>query len=188
MADSEATLDRLARQIRRCTKCPLHTSRTHAVPGEGPANARAMIIGEAPGEEEDATGRPFVGPAGSYLSKVLDEAGLERGDFFITNVVKCRPPENRKPRASEKDTCTSTYLFEQIEQVRPRVIVLLGGTAAQFMLADVSSIEAARGTTIKQDGQRYVVTYHPASRFYRGDLGEKIKEDFVRLKRVLAQV
>ncbi|HYG35955.1 MAG TPA: uracil-DNA glycosylase, partial [Clostridia bacterium] len=102
-------LDELAAQIRVCTECPLHASRTIAVPGEGNLKATVMIIGEAPGRQEDQTGRPFVGSSGKFLDQVIAGTGFERTDFFITNTVKCRPPANRTPKANEIETCTSLY-------------------------------------------------------------------------------
>src|SRR3712207_1482587 len=115
-------LDELAAQIRVCTRCPLHESRTQAVPGDGKYAARVMIIGEAPGREEDEAGVPFVGAAGRYLDKVLEGTGLDRGDFFITNTVKCRPPKNRTPKSIEVGTCTSNYLFEQMALINPKLV------------------------------------------------------------------
>jgi len=180
-------LEALAAQIRVCTKCPLCQSRTIAVPGDGKASARVMLIGEAPGREEDESGLPFVGAAGRFLDQVLEGTGIDRGDLFITNIVKCRPPNNRPPRVGEVETCTSNYLFEQIELIDPDLIVLLGGVAAKKMLG-VKSVNAARGRVIERDGRRYLVGYHPAVRFYREDLGEKVKEDFALLKRVLKKI
>src|SRR5881275_2908532 len=106
-------LDELAKQIRTCVECPLHQSRTLAVPGDGEASAKVMIIGEAPGKDEDKTGHPFVGSAGRYLDHVLEGTGILRSDFFITNIVKCRPPNNRTPKANEIETCIGLYLTEQ---------------------------------------------------------------------------
>ena len=175
-------LEDLAARIRRCTKCPLHESRTLAVPGDGHANARVMIIGEAPGQEEDRTGHPFVGAAGRFLNEVLAGSGLSRDDIFITNIVKCRPPANRTPRVLEIETCTSNYLFAQIELVNPELIMLLGGVAAKKILG-VKNITAARGAVIQRDGRKYIVGYHPAVRYYREDLAAKVHEDFALLKR-----
>jgi DNA polymerase len=180
-------LEELAAQIRVCTRCPLWESRTIAVPGDGKMNAKVMIIAEAPGREEDESGHPFVGSAGRYLDHVLEGTGLERSDFFITNTVKCRPPKNRTPKSKEVETCTSNYLFEQIELIDPKLIVLLGGVAAKRMLG-VKSINDARGRVIAQGGRKYLVGYHPAVRFYREDLGQKVKEDFARLKRELKKL
>ncbi|PYS78453.1 MAG: uracil-DNA glycosylase [Acidobacteria bacterium] len=180
-------LDELAAQIRVCTRCPLHESRTQAVPGDGKYTARVMIIGEAPGKEEDETGRPFVGSAGRYLDHVLEGTGLDREDFFITNTVKCRPPKNRTPKSIETRTCTSNYLFEQIELIDPELVMLLGGVAAKAVLG-VKSVNEVRGRVVEHEGRRFIVGYHPAVRFYREDLGEKVKEDFALLKRELKKL
>ena len=182
-----ARLAELAAQIRVCTRCPLHESRTLAVPGDGKPAAKVMIIGEAPGREEDESGHPFVGSAGRFLDHVLEGTGLERGDFFITNTVKCRPPRNRTPRKIEVGTCTANYLFEQIELLNPKLIMLLGGVAARAVLG-IKSVNEARGRVIEQNGRRYLVGYHPAVRFYREDLGQKVKEDFAKLKRELKKL
>ena len=180
-------LEELAAQIRVCMKCPLWESRTLAVPGDGKFSSKVMIIAEAPGKEEDESGHPFVGSAGRYLDHVLEGTGIDRSDFFITNTVKCRPPKNRTPKRNEVETCTSNYLFEQIELINPKLIVLLGGVAAKKMLG-VKSINEARRRIIERDGRKYIVGYHPAVRFYREDLGEKVKEDFARLKRELKKL
>jgi uracil-DNA glycosylase len=180
-------LEALAAQIRVCTKCPLCQSRTLAVPGDGKASAKVMLIGEAPGREEDESGHPFVGAAGRFLDHVLEGTGINRDDLFITNIVKCRPPKNRTPRAGEVETCTSNYLFEQIELIHPALIMLLGGVAAKKMLG-VKSVNEARGRVIERDGRQYLVGYHPAARFYREDLAEKVEEDFALLKQVLKKL
>jgi DNA polymerase len=187
MASRQQQLEALHDQIRGCTLCSLCASRTHAVPGDGGIRAKALLVGEGPGEEEDATGHPFVGAAGRYLDHVLDEVGLDRRQLFITNVVKCRPPANRTPKPGEARTCVSAYLTRQIALVQPEVVFLLGATAARYGLENYTSLDAMRGKTIRQHGLRYLVTYHPASRFYRDDLSDKIKADFARLKRVLAR-
>lgn len=187
MATSRAQqLEVLSRHIRRCTKCPLHTSRTRAVPGAGQTSARIMLIGEAPGKAEDEQGLPFVGAAGRLLDGLLREHGLDRQDLFITNIVKCRPPDNRTPRKTEIDTCTSHYLFEQIECVRPELIVLLGSTAAKTLLG-VTNVNEVRGRIIERDAHRYLVGYHPAAAFYRKDLADRMQEDFTLLAEALQQ-
>ena len=172
-------LDELAKRIRICVKCPLHESRTLAVPGEG--KGKFMVIGEAPGKQEDLVGRPFVGNAGRYLDHVLEGTGLQRADFFVTNIVKCRPPSNRTPKTGEIETCTSLYLFEQIKLLDPKLILLLGTTAVKTVLG-LNSVEQARGRVVTRAGRNYLATYHPAVRFYREDLAQKIKEDFAVLK------
>ncbi len=174
-------LEELDAQIRVCRACPLCDSRTLAVPGEGRADAPVMIIGEAPGRTEDLTGRPFVGSSGKYLDHVLEGSGFSRADFFITNVVKCRPPSNRMPKAKEVETCTTHYLSKQIELINPRLLVLLGGVAVKTLLG-LKTVEEARGRIIERNGRCFLATYHPAVRFYREDLAEKIAEDFNLLK------
>lgn len=180
-------LDELAAQIKVCTRCPLWESRTNAVPGDGKYTSKVMIVGEAPGKEEDESGLPFVGSAGRFLNHVLEGTGLDRTDFFITNTVKCRPPKNRTPKKLEVDTCTSNYLFEQIGLVNPRLVMLLGAVAAKRVLG-VKSINEARGRVIEQEGRKFIVGYHPAVRFYREDLGEKVREDFALLKREIKRM
>lgn len=180
-------LEDMAAQIRVCKKCPLYRSRTLAVPGEGKPSARIMLIGEGPGREEDESGRPFVGAAGRFLNQTLEGTGLDRADFFITNIVKCRPPENRRPKGGEIETCTSNYLFEQIDILNPTLIVLLGSVAAKTLLG-LKSVSDARKKIIESDGRKYLVGYHPAVRFYREDLEEKVKEDFAFLKRTLKKL
>jgi uracil-DNA glycosylase len=180
-------LEELAAQIRVCLKCPLHGSRTVAVPGDGKPSAQVMLIGEAPGREEDESGHPFVGAAGRFLNQALTDSGLTRDDLFITNIVKCRPPQNRTPKKNEVDTCTSLYLFAQIELISPKLIMLLGGVAAKKLLG-IRTINAARGRVIEHDGRKYLVGYHPAVRFYREDLAAKVTEDFAILNRELKKL
>src|SRR5215831_15148854 len=177
-------LEALATQIRSCVQCPLHATRTKAVPGEGSLSARVMLIGEAPGRDEDRRGQPFVGAAGRFLDEVLAGSGVNRGDLFITNTVKCRPENNRTPRKREVDTCTSLYLFEQIELVNPALIMLLGSVAAKKLLG-VSSVNEARGKVIEYHDRKYLVGYHPAASFYRDDMGANVRQDFALLRQEL---
>jgi uracil-DNA glycosylase family 4 len=186
-ANTGQKLEALAVQVRSCVRCPLHASRTFAVPGDGKLSAKVMIIGEAPGKEEDTSGHPFVGGAGRFLNQVLAGSGLSRKDLFITNIVKCRPPGNRPPKKGEVDICTSHYLFEQIALLNPRLIMLLGGVAAKTLLG-ISRIAEARGRIIERDGRRYLVGYHPAAKFYRADLGAKVAEDFATLMREMKKL
>lgn len=180
-ATAAPQLEVLAAQIRICVQCPLHASRTKAVPGDGPATAQVMLIGEAPGRDEDRSGYPFVGAAGRFLEQVLAGTGVARSDVFITNTVKCRPPQNRPPRKQEIDICTALYLKAQIELVNPRLIMLLGGVAAKTLLG-VKSVGEVRGQVIEHQGRRYLVGYHPAASFYRDDMAANVRQDFALLR------
>ena len=173
--------EQLADQIRVCIECPLCKSRNNAVPGEGKLNAKVMVIGEGPGKQEDALGRPFVGSSGKYLDHVLAGTGISRSDLFITNIVKCRPPSNRTPKIGEVETCTSLYLFEQLRLINPKLVLLLGSVAVKRLLG-ANSVDEVRGKIVEHEGRKFVATYHPAVRFYREDLAKKLKEDFALLR------
>jgi len=149
--------------IKNCKKCKLHETRINTVFGEGSANAKVMIIGEAPGKDEDISGKPFVGRAGKLLTEILSSINLERNDIFITNTVKCRPPENRNPHDDEIKSC-SGYLDEQIKLINPKVIVLLGKIAANRILNIDEPISNLRGKKyfIKENNIPIIVFYHPA--------------------------
>jgi uracil-DNA glycosylase len=180
-------LEALAIQIRSCVQCPLHASRTKAVPGEGSPSARVMLIGEAPGRDEDQRGQPFVGAAGRFLDQMLAGSGVDRSDLFITNTVKCRPENNRTPRKREVDTCTSLYLFEQIELINPALIMLLGSVATKKLLG-VNSVNEVRGRVIEHNNRKYLAGYHPAASFYRDDMAENIRQDFALLRQELQKL
>ena len=184
---SKRVLNKLAGEIRVCAKCPLCESRTNAVPGDGKATAEIMVIGEAPGRREDEKGIPFVGAAGKFLDKVLQGVKLDRQDLFITNIVKCRPPKNRPPKRMEVETCTSNYLFEQIKQIEPKLIMLLGGTAAKAVLG-ITKVGDARGKVINQDGRKYIVGYHPAYAFRKRELIPEVENDFKLFKREIGKL
>jgi uracil-DNA glycosylase len=180
-------LEALATQIRSCVQCPLHATRTKAVPGEGSLSARVMLIGEAPGRDEDQRGQPFVGAAGRFLDQMLVGSGVNRDDLFITNTVKCRPENNRPPRKREVDTCTSLYLFEQIELINPALIMLLGSVATKKLLG-VNSVNEVRGRVIEHNNRKYLAGYHPAASFYREDMAENIRQDFALLRQELQKL
>jgi uracil-DNA glycosylase family 4 len=180
-------LDVLATQIRSCVQCPLHATRTKAVPGEGTPSARVMLIGEAPGRDEDQRGQPFVGAAGRFLDQMLAGSGVNRDDLFITNTVKCRPENNRPPRKREVDTCTSLYLFEQIELINPALIMLLGSVATKKLLG-VNSVNEVRGRVIEHNNRKYLAGYHPAASFYREGMAENIRQDFALLRQELQKL
>ena len=183
--EKEELLDEIAAEIRVCTRCELHRTRTNSVPGEGPADARIMFIGEAPGWNEDQQGRPFVGAAGKFLEELLGAAGLKRSDVFITNIVKSRPPGNRDPLPDEIVAC-APFLQRQIDAIDPDVIVTLGrfSMAKWFPGERISKIHGQP----KKDGKRLIVPmYHPAAALHQQALKATILEDFARLPRILAE-
>ena len=157
-----ATLEDVAAIIATCRKCKLCEGRTKTVPGEGPTTARLVVIGEGPGRTEDETGRPFVGRAGELLTKILEAIKLPREQVFICNIVKCRPPENRLPQYDEIAACLP-FLYRQIELVKPKVILAMGGTAAQSLLNTKQSLGALRNQIHRFRGIAVVITYHPAA-------------------------
>ncbi len=171
--------------IQRCRKCRLHNSRTHAVPGEGPADARCMFIGEAPGAREDECGRPFVGMAGYFLNDLLANVGIDHESIYITSVIKCRPPDNRDPRADELHTCIPAWLHDQIEVVDPKIIVVLGGVAFGALFDEDAPLKDVHGDLRERDGRRWLITYHPASGMRFPKPQERIRADFHRLAELL---
>jgi len=157
----EAGLEEVARAVRACLKCPLSRLRHQAVPGEGSFVAELMFVGEAPGEEEDLQGRPFVGRAGQLLDRIIAAMRFRREDVFIANILKCRPPNNRDPHQDEVLAC-SAYLHSQIELIRPRAIVALGKPAANFFSGGSLPIGLLRGRFLDFQGIPVMPTYHPA--------------------------
>jgi uracil-DNA glycosylase family 4 len=156
------SLEEIAAAVARCRRCDLYLTALNPVPGEGNPHARLVCVGEAPGAVEDQTGRPFVGPAGQLLDKILAAIGLSRTDVFICNVLKHRPPGNRNPTPAEIEAC-SPYLVRQIELIKPRVILALGTFAAQTLLETKEPIGKLRGRVHRYYGVPLVVTYHPAA-------------------------
>jgi len=183
-AAGAAALEALHEQIRACVACPLSRTRIQAVPGDGPVTARIMAVGEAPGETEDRTGRPFVGSAGQLLTKLLEGVGLERADLYICNVLKCRPPGNRDPQPEEVEACAH-FLDAQVELIKPDVILLLGRHALQRILPGAPSISRAHGTRIRDRGRLYVPLYHPAAALYNGSMLGTLQEDMRRVRQYL---
>ncbi len=181
------TLFSLAEEIRKCTSCPLWKGTTLAVPGDGPKGAKIMIIGEAPGEEEDRQGLPFVGRSGKLLDKMLEIAGLDRSKVFITNTVKHRPPENRAPKSSEIKVCTELWLDRQIDILKPKLIVLLGAVALKTLTKE-SAVEKLHGKVIEINNQNYFVTYHPSAALRYPENKKKMEEDFRELKILLKKI
>jgi len=182
---TEDTLAQIAKEVSVCMNCTLHESRKKSVPGEGPANAEIMFIGEGPGFHENEQGRPFVGAAGKFLDQLLAQAGVTRSEVFIGNVVKCRPPENRDPLPDELSAC-DMYLERQIEAINPSIIVTLGRfSMGKYMQgAKISQIHGQ----MRKVGERYVISmFHPAAALHQAALKPAILADFARLPELLKE-
>ncbi len=162
-------LEQLNEQIKNCRKCRLWQGAKNAVPGEGPLDAKVMLVGQNPGAEEDKTGRPFVGRAGKFLNKVLAKNGFNREDLFITNIVKHTSPKNRKPLPDEIAAC-APYLEEHIRTIKPKIVVLMGTVAWQAP---------------RVEGVEYVETYHPSAAMRFTKMRKRFEEDFKALKKRL---
>jgi DNA polymerase len=178
-------LEKVAQEARVCTKCELQFSRKLAVPGEGPANADIMFIGEGPGFHENEQGRPFVGAAGKLLDDLLAKINMKRSDVFITNVVKCRPPGNRDPQPDEIDAC-SEYLERQMEAIQPKVVVTLGRHSLGRFLPN-AKISEVHGQAKRVKGRLVVAMYHPAAGLHQRSLMTAIEQDFKRLPELIAK-
>jgi DNA polymerase len=172
---TNGSLEKIATQVRGCTLCKLSRSRKNAVPGEGQLPAKIMLIGEAPGKNEDEKGQPFVGAAGKALDLALEKSGIPRQSVFITNIVKCRPPDNRIPEPEERIACRP-YLDRQISLISPQIICILGNTAYSSLLGG-KSVMADRGKILKRDGQKYLITIHPAAAIYNRNFRSVLEDD-----------
>ena len=170
-------LDEIRAQVENCHACSLCETRTNIVFGDGDPHARVLIVGEAPGKNEDLQGKPFVGAAGQFLDELLEEAGLKREEVFIANVLKCRPPSNRNPQADEIEAC-APFLREQTQSIDPWIIVTMGNFATQFILRTGTGITRLRGTV--QQAGRFVVlpVFHPAAAIYDRSKRDVLLEDF----------
>jgi uracil-DNA glycosylase family 4 len=162
-------LEQLNEQIKKCRKCGLWKDAKNAVPGEGPLNAKVMLVGQNPGAEEDKSGRPFVGRAGKFLNKVLAKNGLNREELFITNIVKHTSPKNRKPLPDEIAAC-APYLEGEVKTIKPKLVVLMGTVAWQAP---------------RVEGVEYVETYHPSAAMRFTKMRKRFEEDFKALKKRL---
>ncbi len=178
-------LNQIAEEVSVCTRCELHYSRKIAVPGEGPASAEIMFIGEGPGFHENEQGRPFVGAAGKLLDELLSKIDMQRDQVFITNIVKCRPPGNRDPELQEIETC-DPYLEGQIQAINPKVIVTLGRYSMARFLPNVK-ISVIHGQAMRVRGRLIVPMYHPAAGLHQRSLMPAIEEDFARLPELIDQ-
>lgn len=176
----DASLEAIREDIGECVRCKLHQHRTHIVFGEGDPHARLVFVGEGPGADEDASGRPFVGKAGQLLDKIIAAIGLRRDQVYIANIVKCRPPGNRTPERDEVATCEQ-FLFRQLAFINPKVIVALGSPAFQTILRTKDAITRARGEWREWNGVKVMPTFHPA---YLLRVPEKKREAWEDMKKV----
>jgi uracil-DNA glycosylase len=188
-AERRELLKGVYERARSCETCALHQTRTNVVFGAGNADAELMFIGEAPGANEDKMGLPFVGQAGKLLDKLLGEIGLERGDVFIANVLKCRPPDNRDPHPQEIEACQG-YLRQQVELIEPTVICTLGNFSTKLLRADTTGISRLHGhDEVRIIGSRAVrlyPLYHPAAALYTPSMLDTLRSDFQRIPQLLA--
>jgi uracil-DNA glycosylase len=184
-------LEQLNKKMLSCSQCVLRGTCKQVVPGEGPADAEIMFIGEGPGQKEDELGRPFVGAAGKFLEEMLAAIKLKREDVYIANVVKCRPPQNRDPLPEEAAACWP-WLLEQIRMIQPKLIVTLGRHSMERFLPD-QKISQLHGTlvikTIPEVGkQNFYTLYHPAAALYNGSMREVLLKDFGRIPKIIEKI
>ena len=178
------TLDEIREETLVCHKCPLVDGRTNVVFGVGDAHARVLIVGEAPGRNEDLQGEPFVGAAGKYLDELLAVAGLTRQEVYIANVLKCRPPGNRNPRVEEIEQCAD-YLRDQTRAIDPEYIVTLGNFATKFIMRTEVGITRLHGTLHERGRFKVFPVFHPAAALYDGSKREALENDFTTLGNLL---
>ena len=184
--ENVATLHLLRKQVNECRKCPLAATRTNAVFGEGSERAQLLFIGEAPGEEEDLQGRPFVGRAGKFLDQMIERIGLRREEVFICNVLKCRPPNNRDPEPAEAEACKE-YLLSQLELIGPKIICTLGKHAYNTLFGVDEKITRIRGVLTSYNGIKLLPTYHPAFLLRNQNRVKEVWEDMERLTQLLRE-
>jgi DNA polymerase len=180
------SLEVLYNDIHNCMRCELGATRNKFVFGTGDPNADLLIIGEAPGRDEDQQGEPFVGRSGKLLTSILESIQLSRDDVFIANILKCRPPNNRRPSSSEVDTC-EVYLHKQIELLNPKYILALGLTAADTLLKEKCVMKDIRGQVMDYRGKKLMITYHPSALLRNPNLKRPVWEDMKKLKGLLAE-
>ena len=180
-----STLEKIKNEVISCTDCNLCQNRLHSVPGKGYSKSEIVLIGEAPGKNEDSQGEPFVGEAGKKLTIALDYAEISRDQVYITNVVKCRPPNNRVPTENERQSCRK-YLDSEIKLIRPKIICVMGNTAYSSLLGG-DNITKNRGKIVTKDGQKYFLTIHPAAAIYNKELLKVLKKDIKKLVNLIKQ-
>lgn len=181
--EDSKSLNELYDKIHNCLECQLGNTRTSFVYGNGNPNADILIIGEAPGKDEDIQGKPFVGRAGQLLTKILEAINLTREEVYIANIIKCRPPENRRPLPEEIDKC-EPYLKKQIELIKPAFILALGLTAADTLLKQKNKMSEIRGNIVEYYGTKMIVTYHPAALLRNSNLKKFTWEDIKLLRQL----
>ena len=180
------SLEAIKQNVINCTKCELCKTRTNSVPGKGNFQSDVIFVGEAPGRNEDEKGEPFVGVAGKKLSAALEEAGVSREEIYITNIVKCRPPNNRVPNTVERETCKN-YIRQEISIIKPKIICVLGNTAFNSMLGG-SEITKFRGKLVRKDNQLYFLTVHPAATIYNQELITVLNKDIKKLFGIIKEL
>ena len=181
-----SSLKIIQENVKTCKKCDLCDTRINAVPGKGNQSSDVVFIGEAPGKNEDQHGEPFIGRAGKKLDDALENAGLARNNVYITNIVKCRPPNNRVPNDTEKSMCNN-YLEDELKIISPKIICLLGNTPFYSILGG-KEITKNHGKIITKDSHVYFVTFHPAATIYNQKLGEVFKNDIKKLVNELQKI
>ena len=184
MSSQNESLESIKKEVIQCVLCGLSITRKNAVPGSGSINRKIILIGEAPGKNEDETGSPFVGSAGKILDQALIDARIERKEIYITNVVKCRPPNNRVPTDEEIRICTSEYLKKEIDIISPKIICILGATALKSLLG-LKSMTPYHGKIVKRPPLKYFITYHPAATMYNNKLKQIFFEDIQKLAKIV---
>jgi len=182
----EKKLEKIKQKVTECTKCELSITRNKSVPGKGNYKSDVIFVGEAPGKNEDMKGEPFIGIAGKKLSLALEGVGITRDEVYITNIVKCRPPKNRVPTTTERDTCQN-YLKKEIDIIKPKIICVLGNTAFNSLL-DGKEIMKFRGKIVRKNNQLYFLTIHPAATIYNQKLISVLKKDIKKLFKLIKEL
>jgi len=178
------TLEEVRKELGDCKRCKLHRTRKTIVFGEGNEKAQLMFIGEGPGYDEDVQGRPFVGKAGQLLTKILQSVNLPREEVYITNIIKCRPPQNRNPEPDEIQSC-NPFLMKQIDVIQPKIICTLGAFASQTLLKTDAKITALRGKFYDFEGIQVIPTYHPAFLLRNPERKREVWEDMKKIVELL---
>ena len=177
-------IEKIKQICQKCQKCDLSKTRENVVFGEGPENSKIMFVSEAPGQEEDNVGKPFIGKSGKLLDKIFEESNINRKEVYITNIVKCRPPENRNPSPIEKKICIN-YLKYEYNIIKPKIIICLGKVAAQELISDNFKITKQRGIWFKRDDYIIMATYHPSYLLRNPNAINDVIKDFNNIKKEL---